>query len=105
MGSIRIDMLGTSFTLQSSEDTQYLEKIVAYYSKTLEEVSNIPSVQTPLQQSILTGIMLIDELYKEKNKVISLQQGQETNISTNSIDDNEINNKTIEMIQKIGKVL
>ncbi|MCQ2587797.1 MAG: cell division protein ZapA [Treponema sp.] len=106
MGTLKIDILGTSFTIQASEDTEYLEKLLAYYKKITSDVNNISSVKTPLQNSILAGIMLVDELYQEKKKVTALQEGKEVSISsTNSIDEIEINQRTSDMISKIDEVL
>ncbi len=106
MGKLKIDLLGTSFTIQASESDEYLEKILSYYKMMSDQVSGIESVKTPLQNSILAGIMLVDELYKEKQKVIALQNGGFVPAEvTNSIDDTEINQRTLDMIDKINQVL
>ena len=68
MGKLHINLLGTSFTIQASEDSEYLSKLLGYYERITKDVGRIDSVKTPLQVSILSGIMLCDELYKEKTK-------------------------------------
>ena len=66
MGKLKIDMLGTSFTIQANEDNQYLEKLLGYYQRITDDVKRIDSIKSPLQVAILSGIMICDELYKEK---------------------------------------
>ena len=106
MGRLKIDMLGTSFTIQANEDNQYLEKLLGYYKRITDDVKNIDSIKSPLQVAILSGIMICDELYKEKQNKIALENGESVaQISENSIDSDEIQRITLEMIKKIDKVL
>ena len=69
MTKLKIEMLGTSFTIQATEDKEYLEKLIGYYKRITEDVNKIESVKNPLQTAILSGIMICDELYKEKLEV------------------------------------
>ena len=106
MGRLKIDMLGTSFTIQANEDNQYLEKLLGYYKRITDDVKNIDSIKSSLQVAILSGIMICDELYKEKQNKIALENGESVaQISENSIDSDEIQRITLEMIKKIDKVL
>ena len=106
MGRLKIDMLGTSFTIQANEDNQYLEKLLGYYQRITDDVKTIDSIKSPLQVAILSGIMICDELYKEKQNKIALENGvfvsQDSEDSKNS---DEIQRITLEMIKKIDKVL
>lgn len=106
MGRLKIKMLGTSFTIQANEDNQYLEKLLGYYQRITDDVKRIDSIKSPLQVAILSGIMICDELYKEKQNKIALENGESVaQISENSIDSDEIQRITLEMIKKIDKVL
>ena len=106
MGRLKIEMLGTSFTIQANEDNQYLEKLLGYYKRITDDVKRIDSIKSPLQVAILSGIMICDELYKEKQNKIALENGESVaQISENSIDSDEIQRITLEMIKKIDKVL
>ncbi|MDD6968955.1 MAG: cell division protein ZapA [Treponema sp.] len=106
MGRLKIEMLGTSFTIQANEDNQYLEKLLGYYQRITDDVKRIDSIKSPLQVAILSGIMICDELYKEKQNKIALENGESVaQISENSIDSDEIQRITLEMIKKIDKVL
>ena len=106
MGKLKINMLGASFTIQANEDNQYLEKLLGYYKRITDDVKNIDSIKSSLQVAILSGIMICDELYKEKQNKIALENGvfvsQNPEDSKNS---DEIQRITLEMIQKIDKVL
>ena len=66
MGQLKIEMLGTSFTIQANENNEYLEKLLGYYKRITDDVNKIDSIKNPLQTAILAGIMICDELYKEK---------------------------------------
>ena len=106
MGRLKIEMLGTSFTIQANEDNQYLEKLLGYYQRITDDVKRIDSIKSPIQVAILSGIMICDELYKEKQNKIALENGESVaQISENSIDSDEIQRITLEMIKKIDKVL
>ena len=102
MGKLKIEMLGTSFTIQANEENEYLEKLLGYYKRITEDVGKIDSIKSPLQTAILSGIMICDELYKEKQRKITMQNngGQ---VSTEN--DEEIELRTKQMIEKISKVL
>ncbi|GMO11739.1 MAG: hypothetical protein Ta2A_20800 [Treponemataceae bacterium] len=70
MSTLRIDTLGTLFFIESEADSEYLENLLVNYKNmvTLVEKSSAGTVTEPLQVAILSGIMLCDELFKEKQK-------------------------------------
>ena len=68
MGALQIDLLGTSFAIQANEDDAYLKRLLNYYKRITDEIERNGNLKTPLQVSILSGIMLCDELYKEKSR-------------------------------------
>ena len=108
MGKLRIQALGTSFTIQSEEDEEYLNKLFGYYKKITDEVSQISSIKTPLQIAILSGMMICDELYKEKQNKVALENGAAASDSDNQADffvAEEIEQRTLDMISKIDQVL
>lgn len=104
MGKLRIELLGTTFTIQANENSEYLEKLLGYYKQITDNVKQIDSVKSPLQIAILSGIMLCDELYKEKENKITSKNGQ-NQININSEEQKELERRTREMIEKIEKVL
>ncbi len=109
MGKLQINLLGTSFTIQANEDEEHLQKLLGYYSRIVEDVSKIDSIKTPLQTSILAGIMLCDEVYKEKSNVLAMEKKlpdkQKGQIIPDSQESEEVERRTIAMIDKINRVL
>ena len=104
MTKLKIEMLGTSFTIQATEDKEYLEKLIGYYKRITEDVNKIESVKNPLQTAILSGIMICDELYKEKQAKVAMENGEYIPVE-NDMDSLEIERRTQSMIDKIDKVL
>ena len=68
MGTLKIDDLNTNFTIQAKEDDEYLQNLLSYYKQMLIQVETGTLLNDNLKISILAGIMLCDELYKEKCK-------------------------------------
>lgn len=68
MGTLQIDVLGTSFAIQAKEKDEYLETLLKYFKQMVRQVETSADLKDPLKVSILAGIMLCDELYKEKVK-------------------------------------
>lgn len=104
MGALKIDVFNTSFTIKASEDDSYLEKLLEYYKKIISQIQKSGVLSNPVQISALAGIMLCDELYKEKakNKIAA----KETPASKKEIENEKKAEKiTLEMIEKISKVL
>ena len=78
MGSLQIDVLGTSFSIKANEDDEYLSKLLGYYTKIVEEIQKSGMMKNDMHVSILAGIMLCDELYKEKSKTARFSQSMTT---------------------------
>ena len=104
MGKLHIEMLGSNFTIQANGDDQYLEKLLGYYKRITEDVKKIDSIKNPLQVAILSGIIICDELYKEKQNKVAMENGDYKAVE-NSMDTQEIERRTAEMISIIDKVL
>ncbi len=99
MGILQINILGTSFAIQSKEDDSYLNKIRDYYSSICNEIQSKDNLQDQKKVAVLAGILIADELFKEKEKGRGFQrkiaQGQ----------DSETERITLEMIEKIEQAL
>ncbi len=90
MGRLQVNILGTSFSVQAREDDEYLKKLLSYYKEITDTIQRTGNLQDPMQISILAGITLVDELYKEKGK---------------NADDIEAEKITNDMILRITEVL
>ncbi len=65
---MRIDLLGTSFTIQSDEDPAYVRNLVGYYRDKLTEVRESVSTNDELKIAILGALTVVDELFKERHR-------------------------------------
>ena len=101
MGKLQINVLGTSFKVQAQEDQEYLEKLLSFYKDIAEAVKKSGNISDPLQISILSGITLVDELYKEKQKNAALTQ-QLMDLDT---DEEEKDEAALNMLEKLTKAL
>lgn len=67
-GNLQIDLLGSSFAIQADEKPEYLNVLYSHYKKTIEQIEATSGLSDPLKIAIIAGILLSDELYKEKMK-------------------------------------
>ena len=99
MGRLQIDILGTSFAVQAPEEDAYLKKLFSYYSEIINTIKRTSKIKDNLEISIMAGITLVDELYKEKQRNASYSK------ALNNSNDAEADRLMAEMIQKIDKAL
>jgi mannose-6-phosphate isomerase len=60
--SLRIDVLGTSFTILAEADSLYLDGLLKRYQLKIEEIQKNTGTDDPLRVAILTGFALYDEI-------------------------------------------
>ena len=65
-GRLQIDLLGTSFALAADQPAEYLQSIYNHYKKVVSEVQQTSGVNDSLRVAIIAGILLADELSKER---------------------------------------
>ena len=95
-GNLQIDLLGTSFAIQADEKPEYLNALYSHYKKTISQIENTSGLTEPLKVAIIAGILLADELYKEKMK---------RSDQTSSIDLAEAEKIALGMISRIDQVI
>jgi len=66
---LHVDILGTSLTIQSEDDRDYLEQIVGYLRRRLEETRLAARGADALKISLITSLNIVDELFKERTRV------------------------------------
>ena len=109
MGKLRIDMLGTKFTIQADNgNDEYLQKLLGYYKRITDDLLE-SGITNPMQVAILAGINLCDELYKEKeNKIVkevNEAHNNKLNEKTTSKENEAISKSIQDLMNKIDKVL
>jgi cell division protein ZapA (FtsZ GTPase activity inhibitor) len=63
---LKIDLLGTSFVIQSGESPEHLARVSACLRDKVEEVKARYSFADPLRVALLAALNLADELIKER---------------------------------------
>ena len=67
--SLAVNILGTSFTVQTNGDPQYLRRVVDYLDKRVQEIQSKYAERTsqdPVKISLLAGLNLVDELFRAR---------------------------------------
>lgn len=123
MGQMQINLLGTSFTIKSNVSDEALLRTYNFYKKLTEDVSaksddGTPkegALTDPLQIAIMSGILAVDYVYKEKQRNIRLtslldrsrqeSSGTPQDEQPKSVDQEKAELITLDMIDKIDAVL
>ncbi|MCR5400976.1 MAG: cell division protein ZapA [Treponema sp.] len=100
MGLLQINLLGTSFSIKSDEDQEYLNKLLKYYKGVTDGLEKKGAFSNPLQIAIMAGIMMCDQVYSDKKKKVEIQEA----IENNTLDE-RIDKITRDMISKIDTVI
>jgi cell division protein ZapA (FtsZ GTPase activity inhibitor) len=61
---LRIDILGTSFSITADEDPVYLQTLLTRYRQVIENTKKITGMEDPLKVSIIAGFLLCDDMQK-----------------------------------------
>jgi len=97
--TFQINLLGTSFTIKTDEDPDYLKQIMWYLEKKTNETASSVNIQDPLKISVLTSMTLVDELLKMHNN-----NGQSTQ-SYSKIEEQKIEQTTHKLMDDLDKAL
>lgn len=62
--NLRIEVLGTSFSIAAEEDTGYLNRLLERYQLAIEGTQKSTGLKDPLKIAILTGFLVCDELQR-----------------------------------------
>jgi cell division protein ZapA (FtsZ GTPase activity inhibitor) len=95
---LRIETLGTSFSITADEDADYLKGLLNVYRGAVETTQKNTGLRDPLKIAILTGFLFCDELRKLQSKT-SAEEGSRSHESR------EAQELTLNMIARIDEVL
>ncbi len=65
--SLEVNILGSSFTIQSSGDPEYLQRVANYLKNKAQEIQQKyadNTTQDPIKISLLAGLNVVDELFR-----------------------------------------
>ena len=99
---MRIDLLGTSFTIQTDESGEYMDRVLSHLSERIETVKRSSRVSDPLKICILAGIYVIDELLREREGKSS---GNLRTVSASADEADEMERITGSLIERIDAEL
>lgn len=85
--TVRVEMLGASFTIQTDESKDYVESLIAYLRSKVETVKATAKVDDPLKVSILAALFLVDELYRERLDASARPAGTEPEVDLGTVAD------------------
>jgi cell division protein ZapA (FtsZ GTPase activity inhibitor) len=74
---LRINILGTSFSISANEESAYLEKLLNIFRSAVENTQQKTGLQDPLKIAIVTGFLLCDELQKKSKNESDQDDSQE----------------------------
>jgi cell division protein ZapA len=69
--SLAVNILGSSFTIQSNGDLQHLRRVVDYLKNRVEEIQQKyaeNATQDPVKISLLAGLNVVDELFRTRGR-------------------------------------
>jgi hypothetical protein len=64
---LKVDLLGTSFVIQSTESPEHLARLTSYLRARIEEVKSRYSFADPLTVALLAALNVADELFRERD--------------------------------------
>lgn len=102
MGQLKIDILGTSLTLQAKEDDIYLSNLLKYYADICRQIEVQDNLTDQKKIAVLAGILIADELLKERAARDDVHHNDGDIIST---DEAEVDRITQNLIEKINQAL
>jgi len=98
---LRINVLGTSFSITAGEDPAYLDEVLAQYQVAVANTQGISGMKDPLTVAILTGFLLCDEINKLKMQVEKEQAQTELQRKAETQELNRITQNIIARIDQI----
>ncbi len=90
--------------MKADEDLPYLEKIREYYKNVCDEIQRNDGITDQKQIAVLAGILISDELFKEKRKILQ-QKDAIQNADIDSKLGEEAERLAYSMIEKIDRAL
>ena len=102
---IRLDILGTSFTITADEDEEYLKKVLSQYGAAVKNTQSISGIKDPLNIAILTGFILCDEFNKVKQRLDNEIRAKGELKDEDNWENQEVEDRTLRLITKLDQAL
>jgi len=66
--SVEVNILGSSFTIQSRYDPRYMGEVIAYLKDKIREIQAATGAQDPLKIALLAALNVVDELLARRGE-------------------------------------
>lgn len=63
---VRVDLLGTTFAVESDERPEYVQELVDYFAARVREIERTVKTPDTVKQAILAALLVTDELFRER---------------------------------------
>ncbi len=96
---LKLDLLGTSFVIQSDESTEHLNRLSAHVKSRIEEVRKRYPFAEPLTVAVLAALNITDELFKAREGREPAESSEVDSVAErllNRIDDDLLSHTPIE---------
>ena len=67
---MQVDLLGTSFSIQTDEEPEYVQRLLRFLEEKITETSQSVQTSDPLKIAIISAMMIADELFQSRNEQI-----------------------------------
>jgi len=91
---LRVDILGTSFSITVDEDALYLQTLLGRYQRMIENTQKTTGLRDPLKTAIIAGFLLCDEVEKLRAR---------ENSGIGALESMQAEQLALELIEKIDK--
>jgi cell division protein ZapA (FtsZ GTPase activity inhibitor) len=102
---LKLDILGTSFSITADADEEYLTKVLNQYKTAVSNTQKISGISEPLNIAILTGFMLCDEINKMKQLQEKIENNAMSVLEEQDEEAQEVEERTIRLINKLEQAL
>ncbi len=87
---MQVHLLGSTFFIQTDEDPKYVQTLLSYVEKKVNETSRMVETSDPLKISIISSMMIADELFQARQ---------------NGNAENKISQITLDLIEQLDRRL
>ena len=94
---VHVQILGSSFDLRSDEDPVYMNQLIAYLKRKVDETVHLTGGKDTLKTALLAGLLVTDELFKTRKTAVIPPEKR--------LAEAEISEITKRMIERLDKSL
>lgn len=94
---VHVQILGTSFDLRSDEDPVYMNQLITYLKRKVEETGRLTGGRDHLRTALIAGLLITDELFKNRRRT-DAHAGEQT-------EDAEMSVITKRMLERLDRSL